>query len=77
MLTLDVHKTEVDLPALLALVEQGEEVIIAQDGAPVALLTPYKPPGKREPGAWKGVVAVGGEFSESLPTDELAMWENR
>ena len=74
MVTVNIHKAKTHLSALLALMEQGEQVIIARNGAPVARLEPYKPPhkpsGKRQPGAWKGLVTVGPEFFEPLPEEE-------
>jgi antitoxin (DNA-binding transcriptional repressor) of toxin-antitoxin stability system len=43
---------------------------------PIAKLVPYHPVGpKRQFGALRGVVSVGPEFFEPLPTDGLAAWE--
>ena len=49
MKAVDVHEAMARLSELLALVEQGEDVLIARDGHPVARLT-AAPPIRREPG---------------------------
>ena len=53
MKTVNVHEAKSTLSALLALVEQGEEVVIARNGEPVAKLSPYQPPQTRQKGAWR------------------------
>jgi prevent-host-death family protein len=49
----NVHDAKSTLSALLASVEQGEEVVIARHGRPVAKLVRYVPPSRREPGSWR------------------------
>ncbi len=51
MKTVNVHEAKTTLSALLALVEQGEEVVIARNGEPVARLSRYHPAQPRQPGA--------------------------
>ena len=75
MVTVNIHEAKTQLSRLLVRMQEGEEVVIARNGAPIARLEPYKPPGKRQPGAWKGLITVGPEFFEPLPEDELARWE--
>lgn len=53
MQTINVHEAKTHLSKLLESVEQGEEIIIARAGKPVARLTAYKPQ-QRRPGALKG-----------------------
>jgi prevent-host-death family protein len=55
MKTVNVHEAKTKLSALLALVEQGEEVIIARNGHHVARLTAVAPPIRREPGELRHV----------------------
>lgn len=69
----NVHEAKTRLSELLAMVEQGEDVVIARAGNPVAQLVPIHPP---PPRVFGGVRAsVPDEFFEELPDDELAAWE--
>jgi prevent-host-death family protein len=51
--TVNVHEAKTTLSQLLAEVEQGEEVVIARNGVPVARLTALQPVVRREPGLWR------------------------
>jgi prevent-host-death family protein len=53
MKTVNVHEAKSTLSQLLADVEQGEDVVIARNGVPVARLTSLQPVITREPGLWK------------------------
>ena len=53
MQTVNVHEAKTHLSKLLENVEQGEEIVIARAGKPVAKLVSYKPQ-QRKPGALKG-----------------------
>ena len=53
MKTVNIHEAKTTLSALLAQVEQGEEILIARNGEPVAKLTRYQPSQHRERGAWR------------------------
>ena len=75
MVTVNVHEAKTHLSRLLKQVEAGEEVIIARNGKPVALLTPLKRCGKRKPGSMKGLFTVPDSFFDPLPEEELALWE--
>ena len=54
-MTFDVHEAKSNLSRLLEVVEQGEEVIIARHGVPVAKLVPV-PRGKRRLGTMRGLI---------------------
>jgi antitoxin (DNA-binding transcriptional repressor) of toxin-antitoxin stability system len=55
-LTAAVHdEAKTTLSALLALVEQGEEVVIARNGEPVARLVRYQAAPVRQKGSWRGL----------------------
>ena len=74
--TVTIHVAKTTLSRLLAQVEAGEEILIARDKTPVAKLVPVKPPRpERRFGAMRGEAAVGPEFFEPLPEDELRRWE--
>ena len=44
------------LSSLIVAAENGEEVLIARNGVPVARILPYRPPRIKSPGAWCGLV---------------------
>ena len=76
MTTIRIDQAETHLSELIARANAGEEIVIVQNGSPVARLVPIpaaKP--KRRFGAMKGKVAVGPEFFDPLPEDELDAWE--
>ena len=70
-----VHAAKTHLSQLLARVEAGEVVTIARGRTPVARLVPIAPKPRRQFGAMRGQIAVGPEFFEPLPDDELDRWE--
>lgn len=75
--TVNVHEAKTHLSRLLARVEAGEEVIIARDGEPVALLICYPRSKKqRELGYFKGQFAVPDDdfFFAPLSEEELREW---
>ena len=71
----NIREAKAQLSRLLALVEAGEEVVIARRGAPVARLVACKPRGERQPGVLKGKITVTDAFFEPLPEEELKLWE--
>jgi len=70
-----VHAAKTHLSQLLARVEAGEVVTIARGRTPVARLVPIAPKPRRQFGAMRGQIAIGPEFFEPLPEDELDRWE--
>ena len=77
MPTVNVHQAKTQLSRLLALAEDGEEVVIARRGEPVARLVACKPKGKRRFGAMKGQIVVDDGILDPLPEEELARWEGK
>jgi prevent-host-death family protein len=72
MKQVNVHEAKTHLSRLLQAVEEGEEIVIARDGEPVAKLVPHVEERKpREPGwAKKGWMAPDfDEFDEQLARD--------
>jgi prevent-host-death family protein len=53
MKTVNVHEAKTTLSQLLAAVEQGEDVVIARNGTPVARLIAIRSATAREPGLWR------------------------
>jgi prevent-host-death family protein len=67
----NVHDAKTHLSRLLERVAQGEEVIIAKSGRPVAKLVPVAAEPRR-PGRLKGRIRLGPDFDEPLPEEVLA-----
>jgi prevent-host-death family protein len=67
----NVHEAKTNLSKLLERVAQGEEIIIAKSGRPVAKLVRIaREP--RTPGRLKGRLRIGPAFDEPLPEEILA-----
>lgn len=67
--TYNVHEAKTNLSRLLQQVADGEEVIIAKAGEPVARLVPVPKKGQRELGFAKGQVWIADDFDAPLPDD--------
>jgi prevent-host-death family protein len=73
--TVNVYEAKTHLSKLLDRVANGEEVIIARAGRPVARLVPVTRRSKpRVPGGWEGRVWIAPDFDE-LPPDLLVAFE--
>jgi prevent-host-death family protein len=67
-----MHEAKTQLSKLVERAAQGEDVVIAKAGRPVARLVPYEEDRlPRKPGAWAGQVWIADDFDE-LPADLLA-----
>ena len=76
MITVNIHEAKTELSRLLKRVAEGEEVIIAKAGKPVAKLVNVgpPPPGNRL-GLDKSDWHVPDDFNEPLPEDLVkAFW---
>jgi len=68
----NVEEVKRDLSLYLEKVAQGEEVVIASAGHPVAKLVPYRVAvAPRVPGYWKGKVRIAADF-DVLPPEIAA-----
>ena len=68
----NVQEAKTQLSRLLALVEAGEEVVIARYGRQVARLVPVGPPApKRRPGTWRDSLRVADDFDEEIGPEWL------
>jgi prevent-host-death family protein len=78
MTTLNIHAAKTHLSRLIEDVADGEEVVIAKAGRPVARLVPIgKAPGKRKLGLLKGRLQVPDNFDAPLPDELIAAFEGR
>lgn len=71
MATFNVHDAKTHFSRLLDRVAQGEEVIIAKSGRPVAKLVRVAAE-PRKPGRLKGRIRIAPDFDEPLPDEILA-----
>jgi prevent-host-death family protein len=75
--TVNVHEAKTHLSRLLEAVENGEDIVIARAGRPVARLVPAATArGPRVPGAWRDQVVIADDFDE-MPEGLLAAFEGR
>jgi prevent-host-death family protein len=74
MSTFNVHDAKTHLSRLLERVAQGEEVIIAKSGRPVAKLVRVAAEPRR-PGRLKGRIHMGPGFDEPLPDEILRAFD--
>jgi prevent-host-death family protein len=71
----NIYDAKTQLSRLLAQVVQGEEIIMARAGKPLAKLVPYRDDDRlRVPGSWRGRVRVAPDF-DALPPDLAAAFE--
>lgn len=78
MKTVNMHEAKTHLSRLVEDVENGEEIIIARAGKPVARLVPATRDAKpREPGILRGRVDVSDDFDAPLPEDVLTRFYGR
>ena len=72
-MSVNIHEAKTHLSKLLERVQEGEEIIIAKAGKPVAKLVPYRQPsGPRKPGGWQGRVRIAPNFDDLPPELERA-----
>lgn len=68
----NIHEAKTQLSKLLQRVMNGEKIIIAKAGKPVAILSPIEDlPEERRPGNDAGQVIIAFNFDEPLPEFDL------
>ena len=69
MVIRNISEAKAELAELIATVEQGDEVILAESGNPVAKIVPYGGVAQRRvPGSMAGEIRIAPDFDE-LPDD--------
>jgi prevent-host-death family protein len=67
MIEVNIHEAKTQLSRLLAKVADGEEVVIARNGQPVARLVAIARPSKRRVlGADRGQVVISDDFDDPV-----------
>lgn len=70
--TVNIHEAKTHLSKLLQRVLNGEQIIIAKAGHPIAILSPYGDlPEHRIPGNDAGRVIIAPDFDDPLPEFDL------
>jgi antitoxin (DNA-binding transcriptional repressor) of toxin-antitoxin stability system len=68
MLQVNMHEAKTRLSQLVELVEEGERVVIARGGVPVAELVRHTPGrAARRGGQWKGGARIADDFDAPVP----------
>ncbi len=77
MKIVNIHQAKTNLSRLLSRVEQGEEIVIANRGIPVAKLVPFRTCLDRRSslGQDQGIFTVPDDFNAPLPEDILSGFE--
>jgi antitoxin (DNA-binding transcriptional repressor) of toxin-antitoxin stability system len=70
MTTVTIHQAKTNLSKLLAMVEAGEEVVIARGKESIAQIVPLKKKVKRQYGTLKGLVSAEDPSAFAPMTDE-------
>jgi len=71
MTTVNIHEAKTHLSKLLTRVMNGERIIIAKAGRPIAVLSPIaEVPAQRVPGNDTGKMIIGPDFDAPLPEFE-------
>jgi prevent-host-death family protein len=66
--TINIHDAKTHLSRLIERVEQGEELVIARGGKPVARLVPLGTRTQpRRLGIWKDRIWISPDFDEPIP----------
>jgi len=78
MRTVNIHAAKTQLSRLVEDAANGEEIVIAKAGKPVARLVPLgDPKRKRRLGGLAGKVQIPEDFDAPLPDDILDAFEGR
>ncbi|NVM20681.1 MAG: type II toxin-antitoxin system Phd/YefM family antitoxin [Desulfobacterales bacterium] len=74
--TFNIHEAKTHFSKLLARVGNGEEIVIAKAGKPIARLVPsVERPTRRVPGGAKEKVVMAPDFDAPLPESILETFE--
>jgi prevent-host-death family protein len=76
--TINIYEAKTQLSKLVDVAAEGEDVIIARNGKPVARLTALKPEKRPlKPGLLNGKGWIADDFDGPLPEKILAAFEGR
>jgi prevent-host-death family protein len=75
--TYNMHEAKTQLSKLAERASEGEEIVIARNGTPVARLVAVAERKPRKLGFWAGRVHIREDFDDPLPDDIQAAFEGR
>ncbi len=71
----NIHAAKTQFSKLIARVQDGEEILIAKAGKPVARLVPANRRGRRVPGTSRHLLTIREDFDDPLPPDIMKHFE--
>ncbi len=74
MQVINIHQAKTQFSKLIEAVLQGEEIVIARAGKPVARLLPIVALPVRLPGSMKGQITMADDFDAPMPDFEDAFY---
>ncbi len=74
-MTLNLYEAKTQLSSLVEMAANGEEIIIAKNGKPMAKLVAFKRRSSRKPGKYKGKIWMSDDFDAPMP-DVIDAFEN-
>ena len=75
MKLINMHEAKTRLSQLVEQAEQGEEIVIARAGEPVARLVALRSGKRRVLGRWRGRVRMSRDFDAPLPAIDQRGWD--
>ncbi|MBL9115375.1 MAG: type II toxin-antitoxin system prevent-host-death family antitoxin [Verrucomicrobiaceae bacterium] len=72
--TVNIHEAKTHLSRLLVRVADGDEVVIAKNGVPLARLVQVADPRARTPGRFRGQIHGVESLIEPSQPDDQALW---
>jgi prevent-host-death family protein len=70
----NMHEAKTTLSQLVEQAENGEEILLARAGEPVARIVALKAGARRTLGQWRGRVEMSDDFDAPLPAGDLERW---
>lgn len=77
MIQVNIHEAKTNLSKLLKRVEEGEDVVIAKAGEPIARLVPERRKGGMILGGMKGRIWIADDFNAPLDDELLDLFEGK
>lgn len=75
--TYNMHDAKTHLSRLAERAANGEEIVIARNGRPLARLMPMPERKRRRLGLGKGLIKIHGNFDDPLPPDIQEAFEGK
>jgi antitoxin (DNA-binding transcriptional repressor) of toxin-antitoxin stability system len=70
--TIDIKSTSATLQAAVSTLKAGDEILLAEDGKPVARVVPVEAPKpRRKAGLFPSALVMSEDFDDELPEDFL------